>query len=58
MDMRGFYGTTDERDAIATLRGVVDLRITLIDTTDADGPFARESSVIARSASSAPRLML
>ena len=45
MGMSGFYGTTDEAEAIATIRQALDLGVTLLDTSDVYGPYTNEQLV-------------
>ena len=45
MGMSEFYGTTDEHEAIATIRRALDLGVTLLDTADMYGPFTNEQLV-------------
>jgi aryl-alcohol dehydrogenase-like predicted oxidoreductase len=45
MGMSEFYGSTDEDEAIATIRRALDLGITLFDTADMYGPFTNEKLV-------------
>jgi aryl-alcohol dehydrogenase-like predicted oxidoreductase len=45
MGMSEFYGTPDEDEAIATIRRALDLGVTLLDTSDAYGPFTNEKLV-------------
>lgn len=45
MGISSFYGSTDEIEAVATLRRAVDLGITFIDTAEAYGPFANEKFI-------------
>jgi aryl-alcohol dehydrogenase-like predicted oxidoreductase len=45
MGMSEFYGTADEDGAIATIRRALDLGVTLLDTSDAYGPFTNERLV-------------
>ena len=42
MGMSAFYGSSDERESIATLRHAVDIGVDLIDTAEAYGPFENE----------------
>jgi aryl-alcohol dehydrogenase-like predicted oxidoreductase len=43
--MSEFYGTTDEAEAIATIRHALDLGVTLLDTADIYGPHTNEQLV-------------
>ena len=45
MGMSEFYGTTDEAEAIATIRQALDLGVTLLDTADIYGPHTNEQLV-------------
>jgi len=45
MGMSEFYGATDEEESIATIRRAIELGITLLDTSDAYGPFTNEQLV-------------
>ncbi len=45
MGMSEFYGTTDEAEAIATIRQALDLGVTLLDTSDVYGPYTNEQLV-------------
>jgi aryl-alcohol dehydrogenase-like predicted oxidoreductase len=45
MGMSEFYGTPDEVESIATIHRALDLGITLLDTSDAYGPFTNEELV-------------
>jgi aryl-alcohol dehydrogenase-like predicted oxidoreductase len=45
MGMSEFYGTTDEAEAIATIRQALDLGVTLLDTADVYGPHTNEQLV-------------
>ncbi len=45
MGMSEFYGTADERDAIATIERALELGITFFDTADMYGPFTNEKLV-------------
>ncbi len=45
MGMSEFYGTTDETEAIATIRQALDLGVTLLDTADVYGPHTNEQLV-------------
>lgn len=45
MGMSAFYGASDERESIATLRAAVDLGVTFIDTAEAYGPFENEKLI-------------
>jgi aryl-alcohol dehydrogenase-like predicted oxidoreductase len=45
MGMSEFYGTTDEGEAVATIRRALDLGVTFLDTADAYGPFTNEELV-------------
>lgn len=42
MGMSEFYGQSDERESIATIRRAMDLGINFLDTADAYGPFRNE----------------
>jgi aryl-alcohol dehydrogenase-like predicted oxidoreductase len=43
MGMTGFYGGSDEREAVATLHRALDLGITFLDTAEVYGPFTNEA---------------
>ncbi|MEV0952091.1 aldo/keto reductase [Promicromonospora sp. NPDC050249] len=45
MGMSAFYGPSDQNEAAATIRGALDLGITLIDTAEAYGPFRNEEVI-------------
>ncbi len=45
MGMSEFYGTTDEREATATIHRAIELGVTLLDTADVYGPFTNERLV-------------
>ncbi|MET4583192.1 aryl-alcohol dehydrogenase-like predicted oxidoreductase [Conyzicola nivalis] len=45
MGMSAFYGASDERESIATLRHAVDIGVTFIDTAEAYGPFENEKLI-------------
>lgn len=45
MGMSEFYGTGDEREAIATIHRSLDLGVTFLDTADMYGPFTNEQLV-------------
>lgn len=45
MGMSEFYGTADETESIATIHRALDLGITLLDTSDAYGPYTNEELV-------------
>jgi aryl-alcohol dehydrogenase-like predicted oxidoreductase len=45
MGMSEFYGATDEAESIATIQRALDLGVTLLDTSDAYGPFTNEQLV-------------
>jgi len=45
MGMSEFYGSTDEAEAIATIRRALDIGVTLLDTADMYGPFTNEQLV-------------
>ena len=45
MGMSEFYGATDEEESIATIRRAIELGITMLDTSDAYGPFTNEQLV-------------
>ncbi|WP_307868783.1 aldo/keto reductase [Umezawaea beigongshangensis] len=45
MGMSAFYGTTDEAEAVATLRHALDVGVTFVDTAEAYGPFENEKLV-------------
>jgi hypothetical protein len=53
--MRRPTGRQNEREALATLRHVVDIGITLIDNAEAYGPFHNESLIALRAARRRPR---
>lgn len=42
MGMSAFYGPSDEKESIATLRHALDIGVTFIDTAEAYGPFENE----------------
>ena len=45
MGMSEFYGTADQREAMATIHRAVDLGVTFLDTADMYGPFTNEQLV-------------
>jgi aryl-alcohol dehydrogenase-like predicted oxidoreductase len=45
MGMSEFYGQSDEREAIATIKRAVEIGITFLDTADMYGPFTNEQLV-------------
>jgi aryl-alcohol dehydrogenase-like predicted oxidoreductase len=45
MGMNAFYGPSDEKESIATLRHAVDIGVTFIDTAEAYGPFTNEQLI-------------
>src|SRR3954454_16628254 len=45
MGMSAFYGSTDEDEAISTIRRALDLGETFLDTADMYGPFTNERLV-------------
>jgi len=45
MGMSAFYGTTDEREAIATIQRGLDIGVTLVDTAEVYGPYTNEQLV-------------
>src|SRR3954447_25130156 len=45
MGMSAFYGTTDEGEAIATIRRALELGCTFLDTAEMYGPFTNEELV-------------
>jgi aryl-alcohol dehydrogenase-like predicted oxidoreductase len=45
MGMSEFYGSSDEREAIATIHRALDLGVTFLDTADMYGPFTNEMLV-------------
>jgi aryl-alcohol dehydrogenase-like predicted oxidoreductase len=45
MGMSEFYGPTDDAESIATIHRALDLGITLLDTSDAYGPYVNEQLV-------------
>ncbi|MGK3947370.1 aldo/keto reductase [Microbacterium sp. LWH13-1.2] len=45
MGMSAYYGTSDEKESIATLRHAVDTGVTFIDTAEAYGPFENEKLI-------------
>jgi len=45
MGMSAYYGSSDERESIATLRHAVDVGVTFIDTAEAYGPFENEKLI-------------
>jgi aryl-alcohol dehydrogenase-like predicted oxidoreductase len=45
MGMSGFYGSADEREAIATIHRAIELGVTFFDTAEQYGPFSNEELV-------------
>ena len=45
MGMSAYYGSSDERESIATLRHAIDTGVTFIDTAEAYGPFENEKLI-------------
>jgi len=45
MGMSAFYGSTDEREAIATIHRAIELGVTLFDTAERYGPYTNEELV-------------
>lgn len=45
MGMNAFYGPSDEKESIATLRHALDIGVTFIDTAEAYGPFENEKLI-------------
>jgi aryl-alcohol dehydrogenase-like predicted oxidoreductase len=45
MGMSEFYGSTDERESIATIHRALDLGVTMLDTADVYGPHTNEALV-------------
>ncbi len=45
MGMNAFYGPSDEKESIATLRHAIDIGVTFIDTAEAYGPFTNEQLI-------------
>src|SRR3954452_6606427 len=45
MGMSAFYGSTDEDEAIATIRGALELGVNFIDTAQLYGPLTNEQLV-------------
>ena len=45
MGMSAFYGSSDEKESIATLRHAVDIGVDFIDTAEAYGPFENEKLI-------------
>jgi aryl-alcohol dehydrogenase-like predicted oxidoreductase len=45
MGMSAFYGTTDEREAIATIQRAIELGVTFLDTAEMYGPYTNEELV-------------
>jgi aryl-alcohol dehydrogenase-like predicted oxidoreductase len=45
MGMSEFYGSSDEQEAIATIRRALDLGVTFLDTADMYGPYTNEELV-------------
>jgi aryl-alcohol dehydrogenase-like predicted oxidoreductase len=45
MGMSAFYGSSDEKESIATLRHAVDIGVNFIDTAEAYGPFENEKLI-------------
>jgi aryl-alcohol dehydrogenase-like predicted oxidoreductase len=45
MGMSAFYGTTDERESIATIHRAIELGVTFLDTAEMYGPYTNEELV-------------
>jgi aryl-alcohol dehydrogenase-like predicted oxidoreductase len=45
MGMSAFYGTTDEREAVAAIHRAIELGVTLLDTAEMYGPYTNEELV-------------
>src|ERR687897_1990666 len=45
MGMSAFYGSTDEREAIATIHRAIELGVTFLDTAEVYGPYTNEELV-------------
>jgi aryl-alcohol dehydrogenase-like predicted oxidoreductase len=45
MGMSAFYGTTDEPEAVATIRRAIELGVTFLDTAEMYGPFINEELI-------------
>src|SRR5436190_124121 len=54
MGMSAFYGTTDEGEAIATIRRALELGCTFLDTAEMYGPFTNEE-LVGRAIAGCPR---